>query len=356
MSTAPNRAAPAPVDHPSAWTGEAIGGKEGLVHRMGPEHLAALGELLERTRHIPTTQITRADFDHPVVNALMAAVRFEVMQGKAAVILQGLDPAAMPLEDYERIYWGLGTHLGRAAVQSPKQDLIGRVEKVEDNPERRGYQLDVELRSHTDFHEVLSLACVRRAASGGRSGAVSALAVHNILLQEAPEHLATLYQGFWHGYVAPEHLTAEKVPVFCNVEGKVSCYYHALSFLAAARTMGLSELPADLREAMAAFGEVAQRPQVRTDFMLEPGEMLFWHNFVVLHSREAFNDAPGQKRLLLRLWLHVPNGRPMHHEFTGRALLMDELHNRGITALQYRPFMTNRGQAPAARLAAATED
>ena len=209
-------------------------------------------------------------------------------------MLQGLDPASMPPEDYERAYWGLGTHLGRAAIQSPKRDLIGHVQKVEDNPERRGYQLDVELRSHTDFHEVLSLACVRRSASGGRSGAVSALAVHNLLLKEAPDALRTLYEGFWHGYVDREHLTPEKVPVFCNVGGVVSCYYHALSFLAAARAMGLEGLPEDLRQAMAAFGAIAQRPEVRADFMLEPGEMLFWHNFVVLHSREAFNDAPGR--------------------------------------------------------------
>ncbi len=39
--------------------------------------------------------------------------------------------------------------------------------------------MDVEaLRSHTDFHEILSLASYRRSAEGGMSGAVSALAIH----------------------------------------------------------------------------------------------------------------------------------------------------------------------------------
>jgi hypothetical protein len=49
-------------------------------------------------------------------------------------------------------------------------------------------------------------------------------------------------------------------------------------------------------------------------FMLEPGEMLLWHNFTMLHSRTHFedDDDPAYKRLLLRLWLNVPkNGRPM---------------------------------------------
>lgn len=330
-----------PIDHPAAWTSAEIGGKEGLVHRMGPEHAEAIWSLVEATRHKAPDQVTRAEFDHPLVNELMAAVRYEIMQGKGAVILKGIDLSNVPLEDYKRVYWGLGTHLGVGAIQSPKRDLIGHVEKVEDNPDKRGYQLDVELRSHTDFHEILSLACVRKSAEGGASGMVSSLAIHNVMLREAPEQLKRLYEGWRHGFARIEHLTAEDVPIFCNVDGKVSCYFHGLSFLAAARVLG-TEMPKDLREAMATFSAIAQRPEVRADFMLEPGEMLFWHNFLMLHSREAFNDTPGQKRLLLRLWLHVPGGRPMHPEFIARAKLMDQIHEEGLTALHYTPFVGNK--------------
>ena len=348
MSETPRR-----IDHPSAWTGAEIGGKEGLIHRMGADHSAALREALERTRGKAADAVTRADFDHPLIDALMRAVRFDIMSGKGAVVLAGLDMAGVSEEDYGRVYYGLGLHLGEPAIQSPKRDRIGRVEKVEDNPDKRGYQLDVELRSHTDFHEILSLASYRKAASGGESGVVSSLAVHNIMLDEAPEKLATLYEGWWHGYVEKEHLTTEKVPVFCDVQGNVSCYYHALSFMAAARARG-EEMPDSLREAMACFSAIAQRPEVRADFMLEPGEMLFWHNFMMLHSRRSFTDEGDHKRLLLRLWLHVPDdGRPMHPEFIARARLMDEIHERGITALQYRPFVSPEGAAPSTRLATA---
>ena len=323
-----------PIEHPSAWTSAGIGGKEGLMHRMGPEHLRALDELLARTRHLEPLAITRADFDHPVVNDLMTAVEDAIMNGHGAVILAGLDMGGRSLEDFSRLYWGLGTHLGEAAIQSPKMDRLGRVEKVEDNPDGRGYQLDIELRSHTDFHEILSLAAFRKAARGGESGAVSSLAIHNVMLEEAPEHLAALYEGFNHGYADPAALTKDKVPIFCNVEGKVSCFYHGLFMLNAARQMGV-ELPPELKAAMACFGEIAQRPEIRADFMLEPGEMLFWHNFVVLHSREAFTNEGEQKRLLLRLWLHAHEGRPMHPEFAGRARLMDRIHATGATALNY---------------------
>ncbi len=185
----------------------------------------------------------------------------------------------------------------------------------------------------------------------GEAGDHAALAVHNVLREEAPEQLKTLYEGWWHGYVEKRHLTAEKVPIFCNQDGQVSCYYHGLSFLAAARALE-TELPESLRQAMSAFSAIAQRPEVRADFMLERGEMLFWHNFLMLHSRQSFTDTPAQKRLLLRLWLHVPGGRPMHPEFLDRARLMDEIHAQGVTALQYAPFVS-KGATPEKTLAAA---
>ena len=322
------------IVHPAAWTSAEIGGKEGLMHRMGPEHVAALWELVEKTRHLEPDAVTRADFDHPLVNALMQAVRFEIMQGKGAVVLQGLDLAGVSQEDFGRIYWGLGTHLGQGAVQSYRKDKIGLVQKEEHNPTRRGYLMDVELRSHTDFHEILSLSSFRKSAEGGESGVVSSLAIHNVIQREAPHHLKALYEGFFHESAGTKEISREKVPVFCNVDGQVSCYFHGLFQMAAAKQMGV-DLPEDLVEAQKFFSSVAQRPEIRADFMLEPGEMLFWHNFMALHSRTAFNDTPEQKRLLLRLWINVPDGRPMHPSFTERAAAMDRLHEAGQAAIDY---------------------
>lgn len=37
---------------------------------------------------------------------------------------------------------------------------------------------------------------------------------------------------------------------------------------------------------------------------LEPGEMVFWNNLGLLHSRNGFTDTATQKRHLIRLWLH----------------------------------------------------
>jgi hypothetical protein len=323
------------IAFPAAWTSAEIGGKEGLVRALEPAHLEALGALLARTRGISPIKVTRQDFDHPLINRLMGDVRHEIMQGKGAIILGGLDISAMPLDDFSRLYWGLGTHLGKAAVQNGARERLCHVRKEEHNPAGRGYLMDIELRSHTDFHEILSLASVRNAAQGGASGLVSSLAIHNVILDEAPHHLPALYEGFYHHTPGTAETPAEKIPVFCNVEGTVSCYFHPLFQHAAAKQLGV-ELPAALAQAQEFFQSVAARKDMRADFMLEPGEMMFWHNFTVLHSRTAFTDTAEQKRLLLRLWLHVPQGRAMHPSFVERAYAIDRAHEQGSAAIDYK--------------------
>ena len=322
------------IEDPAVWTSVSLGGKAGLVHRLREEHLEALRALTDRTRDRPIEAIGRESFAHPALDALMSEVRGELMSGRGAAILCGLDLARFTQDDFKRICWGLGTHLGVAAPQSYRRDRLGFVQKEESNPTGRGYLMDVELRSHTDFHEILCLACVRRSASGGESGLASSLAVHNAILEARPELLPPLYEGFYQEWAGAQRVSAEKIPIFARVGEQVSCYYHPLALLNAAKELAVS-LPAPLEEAMQVFRAHADGPALRLDFMLEPGEIMFWHNFLVLHSRRAFRDSATQRRLLLRLWLNVPQGRPMHPAFTGRARAMDHEHQRGRPAIDY---------------------
>lgn len=292
------------IDHPVAWTSKAIGGKEGLLRRLSGDEVAVLDALVAKTRHVPTTAITRADFDHPAVAALMAETRAALLDGRGAIVLKHPNLDRSRLDDYERLYWGLGTHLGTGVAQSSKGDKIGHVRKDPDNPTGRGYLGDQELRPHTDFHEIMSLASVECAAEGGLSGLVSSVALHNEMLATRPDLLPALYEGFYHGYnpkagtVGPT-VSARKVPIFCYVDGQVSCYYHTIFMRFAADAMGLPFPPPELAEAMSYLNKLAVRPDIQANFMLEPGEMLFWHNWTNFHSRTAFTDAPGRRRLLL---------------------------------------------------------
>ena len=298
----------APVDDPAAWLGSEIGGREGFTHRLSSAQLDAIDALVRKTEGRVAHEIRREEFSSPEIDAVMAAARYQIFHGAGAGILSGIDADRYDLAGHERLYWGLGTHIGVGVGQSPRRDHIAYVQK-EEGGGGRGYTTDMELRSHTDFHEILSLYSLRTAREGGESGAVSALAIHNIMAKERPDLLAALYDGYYMDWPQRAERLDEKLPFFWTINGKTSAFNNRV-FMRDGREP--EKLPAALREAFALYGEIAMRPEVRADFLLQPGEMFFWHNFLILHSREQFHDMPDRKRLLLRLWLNVPGGRPIH--------------------------------------------
>ena len=314
------------IPPPSAWTGAGIGGKEALVRPASAETLDALDGLAVRLRGRDIPTITRADAAHPAIAALMAGVRDEVMNGHGLAIVRGPDPARYDPDDYARLYWALGTHVGEGVVQSYFNDWVARVEV---NPKLpfRGTTTDMELRAHTDFHELMSLAAISKPVSGGVSGFVSSLAVHNEVFKARPDLLPALYEGWYNVSPLRKQASPVKIPIYCCVDGKVSCFYNRVFFL---KPEDAPEpfLPA-LTEAMALMDAVAARPDIRADFTLEPGEIAFWHNFQVMHSRTSFQDAEKHRRLLLRLWLNVAGGRPMASEIHDRARIIDRDHLEG---------------------------
>ncbi len=185
-----------PIDHPAAWTAASVGGPAGLVRRLNAVELDGIQTLLAATRRLEPEDVTRRDFDHPAVNNLMAEVDRIIMDGRGAVILSGLTPDRHALEDFQRIYWGLGLHLGAPAVQSVRGERLGHVQFVPRvGGGFRGYLSMDELRFHADSFETVGLMCAERAESGGRSRLISALALHNAILTERPDLLVPLYQG-----------------------------------------------------------------------------------------------------------------------------------------------------------------
>ena len=304
-----------PIDHPAAWTAASVGDKAGITRRLSQPELAAIDALLAATRHIPMESVTRRDFDHPAVNALMAEVDRIILDGRGAVILAGLSGERYALDELERIYWGLGLHLGTPAVQSVRGERLGHVRHVPKvGGGFRGYLSMDELRFHADSFETVGLMCAARAETGGFSRLVSALSLHNAILAERPDLLVPLYQGHYLG--APEVfpysriVTRYRFPVFCNVDGVISCAYNRYLIEQGAR---LSEqpLPPALVEAIEFLEKTAQRADLRLEFMLEQGEILFFNNFVMLHARTAFENSEAHRRHYLRLWLDVPDGRPV---------------------------------------------
>ena len=313
-----------PIDHPSAWTRASTGGKEGLMFRLKPEHLEAFDALLARTRQLKPQDVTRADFDHPAINPMLAEVLDIIQNGRGAVIVAGIDRRRYSPEDCERIYWGIGTHWGTAATQSVKGDRLGRVTKTElgpDNPTDRGYKSDRELLLHTDSHQIVGLMCIDKAAEGGWSMLASSVAVFNRIAETRPDLLEACFEGYYQASKEASYsdkpVTDDKIPIFSHADGKLSCLFHRLFYRNANKIRG--DMPAKVAEAIEVFTAICDDPGFHVRYMLEPGEMMFINNLTCLHARTDFKDSATHRRCLLRLWLTPAVSRPMVEAYRKKA-------------------------------------
>jgi hypothetical protein len=315
----------------SVWRADEIGGKDGLIRVLDRDRLAALADLVSTTAGQPVFDLKPADFRHPALEELGWACRYELAHGRGAVVLTGLDREAFALDDFRRIYWYLGQLIGQPVVQSEKGDLLGHVQYEKAESLRRGYTSNVELGFHTDFHELLSLASVQTALEGGESGFVSSGYIHNVMLEECPGLLRPLYTGwydsleaFWFQKLRDRNrLPNQMVPYFGLAEGRLS--FHNSLFLSLAAQERGEAVPAVFDEAQAAIAEIAARPGIAARFLLEPGEMVFWHNYAVMHARSEFRNGPGRERLLMRLWMHAHEKRPTPAAIAARGPQTDRM-------------------------------
>jgi hypothetical protein len=295
--------------------------------------------------------LRREHFDVPSLRAAIAEVRRKIEHGRGFVVVRRL-----PVEDYTKdelgmIFWGIGTHLGRGVSQSVMGDRLGHVKDFSrEDPLARAYRNKQELSPHTDLADLVGLFCMRDAVTGGVTRLTSAAAMHNVMLAECPEVLEQLYRGYvFHrrGEEQPGDLpyTPYRVPIYSNVEGKVSVRY-VRSYVeagesAVGRRMGEAELAVLDR-----FEQISKQPELMLEFTLRPGEMYFLNNYTILHARTAFDDGDRpeeDRRHLLRLWLEAPWMRKVHpHVHLFESGVGIEAVSGRTPSFDWRPLTSDR--------------
>jgi len=254
--------------------------------------------------------LRRDDFDFPRFDRRLQAAYDEVRCGRGFALLRGLPVDALTREEFIAAVWGIGTRFGRAISQNAQGELIGHVidaSKEEATP--RMFRSNLELRPHTDWTAMLSLACWQSAASGGATYVASALTIHEEIKRRAPEFLAPLYNGFHYHRLGEEGEGEEpvspyRIPVFGFKDGQLSCRYQRAGIAAGHRAADIPLTDLEVR-ALDLFDEVAKAPQHRLAFYLERGDMLIVNNYTMLHARTGFTEhpEPERRRHLVRLWL-----------------------------------------------------
>lgn len=318
---------PAVVAGPAAWRADALRQDRSWEWRLSAAQADEVRRAVAgvRAKGLRAAEFSRDDFRLPCLEAALAHVLEELEDGRGFTLLRGLPVDASEEEDAARVLWGIGTHLGRALRQHERVNVGGFRDNLlahivdqgldYNAPNVHGSATSAEQAPHTDPADVVGLLCVRPVSNGGVSRVASAMTVFNELRTRRPDLVGVLLEGYAHDLREQQALqvgtkvTPRRIPVYSEFAGKLSCIFNSKTVLMAEKKTGVP-LSRIEREALDAVAGLALRDDLRLDMALETGDLQLLNNYTMLHSRTAWRDSgPDSRRVMMRLWLKVPNAR-----------------------------------------------
>jgi Taurine catabolism dioxygenase TauD, TfdA family len=314
------------------WKGAEIAQNHRWLKQIPAIVLDQLDAALEKVKELEWRDVTRHNFVLPDAAAFFDEVREELENGSGMVKVCGLDVSRYSQEQLRRVWWGIGCHLGTPMYQNRRGEVMRdiRDEGMGVGAKLYGATIDAwgkaflssgartlssgQLRFHTDRCDVVGLLCVRQASEGGVSKLASSATVYNEMLRRRPDLHALLCKPIPRsrfGEEAGGEHVAYDLPVFGVRDGKLTSHF-SLTYIENAQMLpSVRRLSDAEHEAIQMLMDVAE--EVCFEMRFAPGDMQLLNNHVIYHGRTAFKDnaSTGEERLLMRLWLSVPNSRAL---------------------------------------------
>jgi len=295
---------------------------------------AAAEAILNSQQNIAT--LTSENFPLPILGPKLIGLRKELIHGRGFSLLRGLPVTKYNEQEAGTIFYGLGCHIGKPRSQNAKGHMLGHVRDLGmkgTDPNTRIYQTNERQTFHTDSSDVVGLLCLKTAKSGGASLLVSASTIFNEMRKQRPELLKLLLEPIAtdrRGEVPEGMLPYMLIPVFSLHDSFLTVFYQRQYIDSAQRFEDAPRLTPMHVQALDLFDQLANDPKLNLSMQLEQGDMQFVYNHALLHDRTGFEDweDDAQKRHLLRLWLSVPDDRPLPDIFASR-FGTTEIGNRG---------------------------
>ncbi len=310
-----------PLNIPAAWRGADLESESSWIYDLDSAVLHELRSSLstvEQSRQ-PLFEITPRSFPLPSFAEPRDQLLADLEGGRGFALIRGLPVDNCSEQQATTLFWGLGTHLGHPEPQDAAGNLLHHVRNTgrdlsEDDV--RKYQTNQDIPFHNDGSDIFLLLCVRNAKSGGSSRLVSSTAVFNEIVQHQPDLAEVLQQPFHfdaRGQQQPGQPRAQTVPIYSYHEGRLSTINKRFYIDLAQRFPEVPDLTKQQIEALDLFDEICTRPGICLEFDMRPGDILAANNYDILHCRTAFHDHedPDLRRHMMRLWLTIPNGRPL---------------------------------------------
>lgn len=316
-----------PVRSAAAWKGPELFDRPDFLHQLDAGEVDEIHQALARVdaAGLELEEITPETFPLPRLRERLARIQESLENGSGAVLLRGWPAGEVDVESNRRVHWGISRHLGTPVSQSVEGEKIFQVQNrgyQPNDPRDRGPSSSRALRFHSDRCDVLGFLCVRPARSGGDSFLVSTPTIHDEILARRPELLEELYGNWYYKTHNVDRANSEPwchQPIFARVDGRFVAYLLRVLVDRAYELPELPDMTPTQREALDLVDELCADPAFHARFRQETGDVLFANNFTTLHSRSEFEDHPDpdRRRLILRIWLSVPNSRRLPPELAG---------------------------------------
>jgi len=294
---------------PAAWEPDDLERSEAWRHEFTGGELA---ELLASARDGHDGEPRRAP-DLPLLASQMARTARELKAGLGLRVLRGLPAGRLNHQEVAHAFAALNQRLGQP-VEQPGGVKLAHVRAEPGDNGKLGFRATGALPFHADPEDVIGFLCLRPALKGGVRRFASAATVYNILATDHPDLLQVLTRPY---HVALTHPHPDhghrwtRVPFLSIRDGVFHACAYPVHIRQAQRLAGVPELTAAQTRALDVFNTVAD--QVAVSLELEPGDVEYFNNHVILHTRTRFAGG-GAGRHLLRVWLSLAGFRPLHPE------------------------------------------
>lgn len=249
-------------------------------------------------------------------------IRNELENGSGMIYIEK-NPGFEEIKDPEIWYKDLSKELGTPVSQSAKGELVLSVRNEsfkKDDARTRGPNTNRKLSFHTDRCDVIAFLCLMPAKEGGENQIIDSKQVSEVIERERPDLHDILKQNFplkKHVVDSGNPKPFVMQPIFSEKEGFFACSYLRVLIDRAHEDKNCPSLTPRQLEAIDYFDQVCEREELQTRFTMKRGEILLLNNWTLLHRRTAFTDHSDYKkrRHLLRIWLSMPNSRPLVDAF-----------------------------------------
>ena len=300
-------------DRRAAWTVDQMHNDQEWIFLISDDQARQLANTVKRVYEPdrPLFDYKPEEFDFGPALEIITAAAKEAYFGRGVALVKGLPRAELSVDEYRILTWGIGLRMGVPRPQGRLTQYISEVREAGGSYRHaggRGYNTNSSLDFHTDGCDLVALVCFNAAKSGGMSMVSSSLTAWQILLAERADLAEIACSDFFFSRnqeQAPDEDAFYAQPLFDFADGRLFAKWNRNRINTAQDIEGVPLLCRLQIECTDLLDEILRRPNVMFSTWLEPGDLQFMNNHVMLHSRTEFEDYENEsrKRLLYRLWL-----------------------------------------------------